>query len=449
TTDDSTTDDSTTDDSTTDDSTTDDSTTDGAESESSSSDGATTDGGSSESGSTGGDEEIDVPCYAPEFWTTADPGPWIASVHPPCEDQSITSPSLSANGQHVAYMTFGSPDNPASPPQLAVKDNATGGVVVVPLEDSPVPTGLAARVFLSSDGTTVTFRAVVGAEHSLWAYDLDTETFEQLHVIDDGILSNSYTDVTTSADGQIVAWQQFVEPAGAPGVMVGVMLHDRATSTTTYISAPEEPQAPGGATGAWVSDDGSAVIFSHGPGLFAGVGVSQIYDYDIATGDLSIAVGDDLLGANFRNPVASADASIIAFETMQSLVAADTDNDSDVYIYDRDLAVFELISVTDFGGDEGFGFVDARISGDGEVVVFHYLDPGDPFQVFSRDRGLGQTFHLSLGGDGSALNDSATAYGVSLDGTWVVIESPATNFLAEGTLGAITYPRAYMMLAEQ
>lgn len=413
-------------------------------------DGASTDEGSTDSGGessssddgTTGDEEIDVPCYEPELWASADPGPWVASVHPPCADQSITEPSLSNDGRYLAYVTFGSPDAPTLP-QIAIKDNAVGDAVIVPFDESSIPTATPGRIFLSSDATTITFRAVVDGEHSLWAYDLDTATFEQLHVIDDDILGNSYADVTTSADGQIVAWQQFVQPEGAAGPFQGVMMHDRATSTTTYISNPVDPAPPGGSNGASVSNDGTAVVFSHVEGLIDGVGGNQIYEYDVATGDVSIAVGDDPLGASFRNPVASADASIIAFETPEALVAADTDNDSDVYVYDRDLAVFELVSVTDFG-DDGFGFVDPRISGDGEVVVFHFLDPGEPFQVFSRDRVLGQTSQLSLAGDGSALDDFAFGT-LSLDGTWAAIETGATNFLDEGTLPMMY--RAYMMYA--
>ena len=421
-----------------------------------STDGGSTDGGSTDEGSTGagtesgssddgttGDEEIEVPCYEPELWANADPGPWVASVHPPCEDQSITEPSLSNDGRYVAYLTFGSPDAP-TPLQIAVKDNADGDVVIVPLDESSIPTALPGRIVLSSDASTVTFRAVVDGEHSLWAYDLGTDTFEELHVIDDGILGNSYSDVTTSADGQIVAWQQFVQPEGAAGPFMGVMMHDRATSTTTYISNPANPAPPGGSNGASVSDDGTSVVFSHVEGLIDGIGGNQIYEYDVATGDVGIAVGDDPIGASFRNPVASADASIIAFETLEDLVATDTDNDSDVYVYDRDLDVFELVSVTDFGDGGGFGFVDPRISGDGEVVVFHFFDPGEPFQVFSRDRVLGQTHQLSLAGDGSALDDYAFGT-LSLDGAWVAIETGATNFLDGGTLSMMY--RAYMMLA--
>ena len=433
-----------TDEGSTDEGSTDEGSTDEGSTDEGSTDEGSTDEGST--GSTGGDEEIDVPCYEPEFWADADPGPWVASVHPPCEDQAITEPSLSADGRMLAYVTLGSVDAP-SLPQIAVKDNATGDVVIVPLAESPIPTAFPGRVFLSSDATTVTFRAVVDGEHSLWTYDLDTDTFEPLHVIDDEILGNSYSRVNTSADGQIVAWQQFVQPEGAVGPFQGVMMHDRATSTTAYISNPADPAPPGGSNGVAVSDDGTAVVFSHVAGLVDGIGGNQIYEYDVATGEVSIAVGDNPLVASYRNPAASADASIIAFETMEDLVAADTDNDSDIYIYDRDLEVFELISVTDFGADAGFGFVDPRISGDGEVVVFHYLDPGDPFQVFSRDRGLGQTFQLSVAGNGSALDDSALAGSLSLDGAWVAVETGATNFLPEGSL-TMAY-RAYMMLAVQ
>jgi len=154
-----------------------------------------------------------------------------------------------------------------------------------------------------------------------------------------------------------------------------------------------------------------------------------------------------------QNPSISADGRYVAFSTAQQLVAADTNNNVDVYVRDMSLAkgapgAFDLVSARD-GGDipASYGPAEfpiasgnlgaevsrgAAISQDGSKVVFRVTEPRSdlpasaavdtpPFQVFVRDR-LAETTTLvtrTLAG-GAPAGGAIGAAGISGDGSTVV-----------------------------
>jgi Tol biopolymer transport system component len=181
--------------------------------------------------------------------------------------------------------------------------------------------------------------------------------------------------------------------------------------------------------------------------------VGGIFRFDLASKDLELVADGDfrdetdntLLLRGAQNPSISADGRFVAFSTAQRLIAADANNNVDVYVRDMsvpagDPGAFDLVSAKD-GGDvpAAYGPPEfpiaagnlgaevsrgAAISQDGSKVVFRVTEPKSdlpdhgavdtpPFQVFVRDRVANTTTlvtRTSAGGApaGGAIGDGST-----------------------------------------
>jgi hypothetical protein len=77
-----------------------------------------------------------------------------------------------------------------------------------------------------------------------------------------------------------------------------------------------------------------------------------------------------------ERPSISADGRFVAFaSTADNLVANDTNNASDIFVYDRLNGTIERVSIRSDGGQANFGSFAPAISADGNIVVFHSLPP--------------------------------------------------------------------------
>jgi Tol biopolymer transport system component len=142
-------------------------------------------------------------------------------------------------------------------------------------------------------------------------------------------------------------------------------------------------------------------------------------------------------------PSISADGRFIAFESAASnLVPGDTNNFSDVFVYDRQTAKTELVSVSS-NGTQANSYCDYPcISPDGRYVAFYSpastLVPGDTngvSDVFLRDRLLGTTERISVGSTGiqGDADSTSTSNSLSADIRFVVFASVADNLVAGDT----------------
>ena len=107
------------------------------------------------------------------------------------------------------------------------------------------------------------------------------------------------------------------------------------------------------------------------------------------------------------NPQISADGRYIVYETSAStLVANDSNGWTDVYLYDRQLAQTERVSVALNVADGNDSATLPAVSGDGRYVAFGSSasnlvlnDSNKQNDIFVRDRTLGQTFLVSTTSD--------------------------------------------------
>lgn len=146
----------------------------------------------------------------------------------------------------------------------------------------------------------------------------------------------------------------------------------------------------------------------------------------------------------------SGDGRFVAFWSLAStLVAADTNGTSDVFVHDRSTGVTERVSVDSkerqsVGGDRD-GVLDTNfgrpaISGDGRFVVFASsatnlvtADKNQAVDVFLRDRAAGTTERVSVAGRKTEANGESWRPAVSPDGRFVAFASYADNLVANDT----------------
>jgi Tol biopolymer transport system component len=136
----------------------------------------------------------------------------------------------------------------------------------------------------------------------------------------------------------------------------------------------------------------------------------------------------------------SADGRYVAFSSAATdLVEADTNNATDVFVFDRVTRTVERESVAS-DGSETQPLRDSShpgISADGRYVVFQSLGsnlaPGDTnnaMDVFVRDRVMGLTIRVSVASDGTEGDFASQNPAISGDGRYVAFESMATNLVA-------------------
>lgn len=143
------------------------------------------------------------------------------------------------------------------------------------------------------------------------------------------------------------------------------------------------------------------------------------------------------------DPSISDDGRFVAFYSeASSLVPADTNGVTDVFVVDRDTGQIERVSVNGASqqANDGSGF--PAISGDGRYVVFasaaSNLVAGDTNgveDVFVRDRQTNRTVRVSLSSAGRQANAGSWRSDISRDGRYVAFTSSADNLVPGDTNG--------------
>lgn len=146
-------------------------------------------------------------------------------------------------------------------------------------------------------------------------------------------------------------------------------------------------------------------------------------------------------------PVISANGRYVAFQSYATnLVANDTDNNWDIYVYDRQTELIELVSksgrLVEGSETKGNKFsTGAAVSGDGRYIAFqsaadNLVDdvPDGKTHIYVFDR-MTDTIELisrsssTLGEDGEKANDSSAAVSISNDGRYIAFRSSASNLV--------------------
>ncbi len=130
-----------------------------------------------------------------------------------------------------------------------------------------------------------------------------------------------------------------------------------------------------------------------------------------------------------------------AFSSFASnLVTNDTNDTSDIFVYDRQNDTIERISVADNGSEGNSYSYHPSISNDGRFVTFHSLasnlvtnDSNNSWDIFLYDRTSHHIERISVANNGNQGNNHSYVPSISGDGRFVAFESHASNLVTNDT----------------
>ena len=256
-----------------------------------------------------------------------------------------------------------------------------------------------------------------------------------------------------SADGRYVAFESsasnlvFSDTNGYPDIF----LYDRVQGTIERVSVTSaEVQANSTSyLGQGISGDGRFVAFTSSAwNLVTGDsnGVNDVFVRDRLLGvteRVSLAAGGVQATSSSSRPSISDDGRYVAFESLATnLVPNDTNANSDIFVYDRDLDTVERVSLTSAGAEGDNSSFLPSISGDGRYVAFRSLatnfvagDTNSASDIFVYDRQTDTIQRVSQSDAGIGGNMESTYPTISKDGRYVAFESAASNLVADDTTG--------------
>lgn len=255
--------------------------------------------------------------------------------------------------------------------------------------------------------------------------------------------NNRYVTFTSTSTNLII---------GDTNAVADVFVRDLFTNTTIRVSVDSlGNQVNGVSTSAGISADGRYVLFqSDATNLVIGDTNAQrdVFVHDQQTG-ITTRVNIDSLGNQATGGSSTAQAIsrdgryVVYYSAATNLVVGDTNNQSDVFRFDRQTGTTIRVSVADdeseaTGGTSTVG----TISDNGQYVGFRSVatnlvlnDTNAKADAFVRDTVNGTTTRVSLSSSGVEGDGNVNTLTVSLsgDGRYVLFSSAATNMVAGDT----------------
>jgi Tol biopolymer transport system component len=151
-------------------------------------------------------------------------------------------------------------------------------------------------------------------------------------------------------------------------------------------------------------------------------------------------------------PAISSDGRYVSYHSDASnLVAGDTNNAEDVFVFDRTTGGTAQISAASDGSEGNQGSYEPELSSDGRYLTYHSaasnLVPDDTNEledVFLWDRVTGETVRVSTASDGAQANSSSFAPAINGNGRYITYESLASNLVsgdANGMMDVFVWDR--------
>jgi Tol biopolymer transport system component len=380
-------------------------------------------------------------------------------------DDASTAAAVSADGRLVAFWSFASnlvAGDTNGTSDVFVRDRLTQSTERVSVDSRErqsaggdaggvLDTNLG-RPAVSGDGRFVAFAStatnlVKGDRNQVadvFVRDRVAGTTERISMAGRKVEANSDSSgPAITPDGRFVAFSSFANnlAAGDANFASDVFVHDRQARTTELVSVNSaEEQANAGSGGAAITPDGRFVAFgSDATNLVPGDVddfASDVFLRDRATGTtegISTLAPPSGPVRHSGAPAISADGRLVAFNSWDSnLVAGDTNDRYDVFVFDRGTATVERVSITDAGVEGNNDSLGPAVSADGRFVAFSSdadnLVAGDgnfDVDVFLHDRTAHTTVRVSVRTDGTETGLELASFGASIsaDGRLVAFES--------------------------
>lgn len=381
------------------------------------------------------------------------------------EDSYTFGGGLSADARYVAFASAASnlvPDDTNNEPDVFVRDRQTGDTTRVSVSSNGAEgdgnSGLSEwpGVQISANGRYVAFvsiaaNLVTGDTNNtfdVFVHDRQTGVTTRVSVDSGGAEGDGIsTSPAISSDGRYVSFNSDATnlvPGDGNGVR-DTFVHDRQTGVTTRVSV--DSSGTEGDDRSWlltgISANGRFVLFdSDATNLVPGDinNEEDVFVHDRQTGDTTrVSVdsnGSEGNDSSFWAQI-SANGRYVAFTSYATnLVSGDVNNESDVFVHDRQTG--ETTRISESGAGVG-GDAESRpsdVSATGRYVVYDSaatnLVPDDTNgapDLFVHDRQTGETTRASVASNGSEGDLESTWGAISGNGDYVAFSSDATNLV--------------------
>ncbi len=261
-----------------------------------------------------------------------------------------------------------------------------------------------------------------------------------------------------SADGSMVAFRSFAsdlvpgDTNQAPDLFVknlvtGEIVRANTSSSGAQSNAPPEEFS-------YLSDDGKSVGFvSTASNLVPDDtnAVQDVFVKDLVNGKTmrvnTAADGTQANGDTYDVSLSANGTKAVFTSIATNLVPGDANGAPDVFLKDLRTGAIGLVSASPEGvqgNAVSFTGFDRAVSADGTKVLFNSsatnLIPGDGNSlggVFVKNTKTGELTLASVAADGSLPNKGAGGYGISDDGTKVLMLSESTNLVGDASNGEV------------
>jgi Tol biopolymer transport system component len=304
--------------------------------------------------------------------------------------------SVSANGRFVSFTSEASnlvQGDTNGVQDIFVHDRRTGRTTRVSVnsrgrqgndDSSASDISATGRFVLVSSTATNLVRDDSNGYEDLFVHDRETGTTRLVSVRSNGAQANAA--VGNVDPGSISTDGRFITFSSAASNLVkdddnavsDVFVRDRVAGKTTrvsMISAGDE--ANGSSRDPSISGDGKLVSFTSDATNLFGVdanGEQDIFVHNRSQGTtrrISVSSADEEADGFSASPSISADGRYVAFESFaENLIANDTNNDTDVFVRDRQRRTTVRVSLTNAGAEGNSGSSYPFISANGRLVAF-------------------------------------------------------------------------------
>lgn len=362
--------------------------------------------------------------------------------------------AVSADGRYVVFATAANnlvAEDSGGFSDVYLADRQTGALARISRRaDGGEPNGDSYDAAISADGRWIAYVsqatdivAAEGEKQSVYLYERDSGQTRLLTPRTSSGGPYAYPEtqgVSLSADGGVVVFTSGLDllPADTDG-HYDLYAWTRASGGLRLVSTKADGTPLTGmvySTSTSISADGRSVGF--GMSSVDGTPADEgIFVRDLVSGGLSaVESGGQRVFGPFGTSL-SADGRFLAFSTFRSLLPADSNDEKDIYLLDRNSGAFELVSVGPSGQLGDRVSEEPALSADGSRVAFvsaaRNFHPGvQTYEVYLRDRSSGTTRLLSLPPNAPPQRDGTYPQppSISGDGSVVVFGAYAEDLVA-------------------
>lgn len=323
---------------------------------------------------------------------------WISRSLPGTQNDDLsTDPAISANGRFVVFESSSSKlvsNDTNGKRDVFLRDRATGKTRRISRGFNGAESdGHSSDPAISADGRYVAFESDAtnlvkngtNAWRHVYRYDREKRIMRLVTVGPNGVEGGG-SDPSVSANGRLVAFESTATNlvAGDTNGNRHVFVRNMATKVTRQVLGKAGVEGDGNSDRPAISGDGRWVAFESYATNLLGVGNDTNGDYDVFLSDLDTGrIRRVSRGLESAQPVGqsilasvSSNGRWVAFaSSAANLVKNDTNNDLDVFIYDRKTRGIRRVSIRTNKSQSDSGSGSSAISADGRWVAFNSWGP--------------------------------------------------------------------------